>query len=895
MQNRSRGYPQYGISTDRVNDRMEVITTHLNADFDSMASMLTAKKLYPDAILSFSGSQEKNVRRFLDHSDLVYDFQRQKNIDLSRITKLIVVDTRQPSRIGNFVKCLDNPGIEVHLYDHHPDSKGDLQGGMEDVRPVGATATVFVEIFREREIEVTEEEATVLALAEFEDTGSFTFSTTTSRDFAAMAWLHDNGASLDMVSQYIHQELTTEEVSLLNELINSAVTYTIHGIEIVVTKISADRYIDEFSLIVRRFVQMENLNVLFALAAMGEKVYLICRSRIPEVNVASIALEFHGGGHASAASATIKDMTLIEAEEELIRQLYKHVQPQRFARDLMSSPPIFTDSETTIKEANTILSRYGITVLPILEEEKRVIGYLSRREVGKAIYHNLGKLSVTAFMTSEFATISPAASLAEIQELIIDHQQRFIPVVEKDALVGVITRTDLFSLFVHDPAYVPESVEGHHDRSSERNRNISNLMTKTLSKEMILILRKTGEIAAGLNYVSFVVGGVVRDFLLHVPNFDLDIVVEGDGIIFAEELARELEGYVRSHAKFNTAVVILPDGFKIDVATARTEYYEHPAAMPVVKRSSIKLDLYRRDFSINAMAVHLNPDKFGLLVDFFNSQNDLKDKKLRILHNLSFVDDPTRIFRAVKLEQRLDSYIGPFTERQIKNAVKMNLFDRNLGRRYFQELRLILSEENPLPAIERLARFDLLKFIHHSLRLDERLQKVLSEARRSIAWHRLLYLEESCRPWIVYLMTLFARIQTRGFYAFCRKFEVPHRYTQTLVKEKQEAHQVVRTLERRVRLRPSEIYNLLHGFSHEGLLYIMALCRNKSGKQAVSSYVTKYRHVRPHLKGEDLKGLGYKPGLLFKEILDHLLEAVLDDKVESREEELEFLETYYPL
>ncbi|MFP3982271.1 MAG: CBS domain-containing protein [Desulfurivibrionaceae bacterium] len=874
---------------------MEVITSHLNADFDSMASMIAAKKLYPGAVLSFSGSQEKNVRRFLEHSDLIYDFQRQKNLDLSRVTRLIIVDTRQPSRIGNFVKCLDNPGIEVHLYDHHPDSAGDLESSLEDVRQVGSTATVFVEIFQERNITVTEEEATLLALAEFEDTGSFTFSTTTPRDFAAMSWLLASGANLDTVSQYIQQELTTEEVGLLNELINSAETHTIHGIEIVVTKISADRYIDEFSLIVRRFVQMENLDVLFALAAMGEKVYLICRSRIPEVNVASIALEFQGGGHASAASATIKNMTMVEAEEKLIEMLYKHVQPRRYARDLMSSPPIYTGPDTTIEEANTILSRYGITVLPVLEEGRRVIGYLSRREAGKAIYHNLGRLPVTAFMTSEFATLSPEASLSDIRELIIEDRQRFIPVVADGALVGVITRTDLFSLFVHDPALIHDPAGKDHARSSERHRYVSNLLNQMLSGDLVSLLRKIGEAAARLNYISYAVGGFVRDLLLHTPNFDLDIVVEGDGIAFAKELAREFKGYTRSHAKFNTAVVILPDGFKIDVATARTEYYERPAAAPVVEQSSLKLDLYRRDFSINAMAIHLNPDKFGLLVDFFNSQNDLKDRKLRILHNLSFVDDPTRIFRAVRLEQRLDFHIGPFTERQIKNAVKMNLFDRKLGRRYFQELKLLLSEENPLPAIERLAHFDLLKFIHHSLRLDERLREILSEARRSLAWHRLLYLEESCRPWIVYLMTLFARIQTRGFYAFCRKFEVPRRHTQTLVREKQEAHQVVRTLERRARLKPSEIFNLLDGFSHEGLLYIMALCRNKSGKQAVSSYVTNYRHVKPHIRGKDLKEIGYKPGPVYQEILDHLREAVLDGKVESREDELEFLETYYPL
>lgn len=873
---------------------MEVITTHLNADFDSMASMIAAKKLYPDATLAFSGSQEKNLRRYFIQSLMIYDFQKIKNIPLDKVSKLIVVDTRQPSRIGNFVKCLNNPNIEIHLYDHHPDAPGDMKGKIERVRPVGSTATVFVEIFQERNIEISPEEATLLAMAEYEDTGSFTFSTTTPADLNAMSWLLSCGANLQTVTQYITQELTTGQVSLLHEMIRSATTYTIQSIEITVARIAFSSYIDEFSLIVRRFMNMENLNVLFAIASMGERIYLIARSRIPEVNVGKIAIEFNGGGHASAAAATINDMTLIEAEEKLIRLLHKHVRPQSLAWELMSSPVISVEPEKTTEEANNLLIRYSITVLPVMRKNK-IIGLFSRRDASKAIFHHLGDLPVSEFMSTEFATLPPSATLSDIQELIIENRQRFIPIVAKQKLVGVITRTDLFNLLVNDPAHLPGLSTTTSQPSVERNRNLTNLMTQTIDRKRLILLQSIGEVARLNKYTAYAVGGFVRDLLLHEVNFDLDIVVEGDGITFAKKLAKKLNGTLRTHVKFNTATVKLPDGLKIDIATARLEYYEYPAAMPTVELSSIKLDLFRRDFTINAMAMHLNPDKFGILVDFFNCQNDLKDRQIRILHNLSFVEDPTRIFRAIRFEQRMGFTLGKLTEKQLKNAVKMNLFDQKFGRRYFQEIRLILSEQNPIPAIKRMAQFDLLKFLHHTLTLDPRLSQILEETHRAIAWHKLLYLEEECDQWMVYLLALTSRIQTRAAHAFCKKFELPERYTTTLIREKIEAKRIVRVLERRIRLSPSETYWLLKGLSHEGLLHAMAICRNKAGKQAVSYYVTHLRHVKTYLSGADLKNIGYPPGPIYQTILNDLLENKLDGKLHGRDDEIEFLKREHNL
>ncbi|MBU0730174.1 MAG: CBS domain-containing protein [Proteobacteria bacterium] len=875
---------------------MEVITTHLNADFDAMASMVMAKKLYPDAVCVFSGSQEKNLRDFFVESIHYYGVQRLKNINLDEITKLIIVDTRQPKRIGNFQQLLDKEGVEVHIFDHHQDAPGDIKGDYEVIRPVGSTSTILTDLFRKNRTKITPEEATILAMAIHEDTGSFTFDSTTADDLKAMAWLLKKGADLHKISQFVAKELTTGEVSLLHELIRSATTYTIRGIDIVVAKISVPDYVDEFAMLVRRFLVMENLNTLFAIARMDDRIYLIARSRIPEVNVGKIALDFGGGGHASAASATIKNMTLIEAEEKLIQLLHKHVSPESFARDLMSSPVISVKPDVPIKDANQTLTRYNITVLPVFKDKKKILGLISRRVVEKAIFHGLGDLPVSEYMSTDFVTLPPSSSLSDIEELIIEHRQRFIPVVSDKGIMGVITRTDLLNLLVNDPARLPKNLLSENDQpSTERNRNLNSLMVEALSRDIIILLRTIGEVAKKNNCAAYAVGGFVRDLLLHVDNLDLDIVIEGDGVDFARKLAAHLGGEVRIHEKFSTAVVKLPDGFKIDVATARLEYYAYPAAMPTVELSSIKLDLYRRDFTVNAMAIHLNPEKFGIMVDFFNCQSDLKDRQIRILHNLSFVEDPTRIFRAIRFEQRMGFTLGKHTEKLIKNAVRMDLFNRFSGRRFFGELQLILSEEDPLPAINRLNQFNLLKFLSPTLKLDQRLKHILDDTQKAIAWHKLLYLNEPCQLWMVYLLALTARTPMNEVLSFCINFEVPEKYRQILIKEKSDVYKIDQSLHRRTPFRASEAYWLLHDLSHEGVLYLMGITKKKSAKKLISHYFTTLRHMKTFTTGAVLKKMGYPAGPIYRTILNHVLEAKLDGLVKTRKEERSMIKELYPL
>jgi tRNA nucleotidyltransferase (CCA-adding enzyme) len=240
------------------------------------------------------------------------------------------------------------------------------------------------------------------------------------------------------------------------------------------------------------------------------------------------------------------------------------------------------------------------------------------------------------------------------------------------------------------------------------------------------VLRSTGICAEEMGFSAYVVGGLVRDLFLRRETLDLDVVIEGDGLAFASRFAADHGARLTLYKRFKTANLVLPDGPEIDVATARTEIYDHPAALPLVRPGSIEDDLFRRDFSINTLAVCLNPKYFGDLLDPFGARDDIEGKLIRVLHDRSFIDDPTRMFRAVRFEKRFAFMIEDGTISLIDEALSAGLVERLSGYRIASELRLILREENPLPIVRRLEGLGLLSPVREKGRRHRELKRVLS-------------------------------------------------------------------------------------------------------------------------------------------------------------------------
>ncbi len=867
---------------------MEVITTHTNADFDTLASMLAAKKLYPDAHLVFPGSQERGVRDFLLKSTIyAFKLERIKDVDIDRIDRLILVDIRQASRIGRFAEIIDKPGIEIHIYDHHPSTPEDIHGDVEHTMPYGSTTTILTHIIKEKGIELTPEEATIMLLGIYEDTGSLIYPSTTIKDFEAAAFLVSKGGDLKVVSDMLTKELTIEEFNLLNEMINSITTYKIEGIDVVITQLIIEHHIGDVAFLVHKLRDILNMDVLFSLIMMEDRIHLIARSRRTEVDVGEIAKLFGGGGHPTAASATIKDMTLIEAKDRLLSILREKIPPKKRIGDLISSPPITVKHTNSIKEAGEILTKYNINAIPVIRGEK-VLGIITRQVVEKALFHGLEDLKVSEYMTTDFMTVDKDTPLSAVRDVIIENNQRILPVMDGERFVGVITRTDLLRLLqIEAVREAPESGD-LRESVSVRKKYIKKLMEERLPERVIEVLRDAGSVAEELGFRAYVVGGFVRDLLLGNENLDIDIVIEGDGTVFARHFSHRFDCRSRSHKRFKTAVIIFPDGFKIDVATARLEYYEKPGAMPTIEKSSIKLDLYRRDFTINTLAISLNPQNFGELLDFYGGLKDLKSRTIRVLHNLSFVEDPTRIFRAIRFEQRFGFSLGKHTMKLIKNASKIDVFQSLSRNRFFLELIAILKEDVSIEILKRLGELGLLTVIHPDISFDTTTEELLHRTRDVLSWFRLLYREEEAEEWLVIYLSLTSRLEQDELVRLSKGFGIAGKHPWAVIGMRERSLEVINKLYRKG-LKPSDIYHILRTFHLENLLFMMALSDKETVRRRISLYVTRLKDYTPHLSGDDLKRIGIPEGPVCGEALRMLLDKGLNGELKSREDEVKYV------
>ncbi|MEI6206914.1 MAG: CBS domain-containing protein [Desulfuromonadales bacterium] len=875
---------------------MDVITTHINADFDCLGAMTAALRLYPDALLSFPGSQEKGVRDFIErHPDYVPLFTRAKEINLESINRLIIVDCQHAARIGRFAEILKRSGLAIHIYDHHPVTGESIPSSGGTIAICGSASTLLASLLMEQGVSLTPEEATLIMLGIHEDTGRLLFATTTPGDYRVAGWLLEQGARQNIVSEALTPELSRAQMGLLKQLLTTLKTSSVNGIVISIAHASCDHYIGDIAALAHLMRDMENLDALFVVVAMEDHVYLVGRSHVPEVNVGEIMKHFQGGGHAAAASAAIHNQPLKQVLEKLEDLLRFSVSAHIVAADIMSSPVKTMPDSVDISEARELLTRYNCNAMPVMSGEL-MAGIISRKIVEKALYHGLGESPVTDFMNTEFMRAVPDTRLSDIQEYIVGSNRHFVPVFDGIRLSGAVTRTDLLR---HTYGGRPGQSGALYDVEAlevpTRSRLVTGLLGKRLSESVRSTLRNLGAVGDELGLSVYAVGGFVRDLLLGIDNQDIDVTVEGDGLFFAGRFAGRYGCRMRGHEKFGTAVLIFPDGRKIDIASTRLEYYESAGALPTVERASLRHDLYRRDFTINTLALCINSDRFGRLTDHFGGQQAIQERVVKVLHNLSFVEDSTRVFRAIRFEQRLGFHIAPHTENLIRSAVRMHLLDKLGGKRLLNELVQIMREKEPVAAIRRMSVLGLLPFIHPALKLVPATGRVLTEAGQVLAWFRLLYLDDPFEQWQVYFLAMSDGLTPDEFRETCLRLAVPGRLSVRLLEQRNVVYRLLEVIKRRLKRSPvvrnSELFDWFSPLSLEMLLYLASRASNEQVRRFVSLYLTRLRNVVPLLGGNDLHNLGLTPGPQFGLIRQRLLQARLDGEVLSRDDELALVRT----
>ncbi len=839
----------------------EVIATHANTDFDAFASMLAARRLYPDAVVAIQGTLNRNVREFYRlHADEL-DAVDASRLDAHTVRRLIVVETTSASRLGDLEAVARNPDVETVIFDHHA---GELPDWVKPENAVvsqdGALTTTLVGVLAEREIGVTPLEATAFALGIHEDTGSLTYPTATQRDADALAWCLRHGARQDLLARFLHTPLTDEERELLAALMAAVRPERVAGVEVLVAAVAWPRHVDGVSNLAHKIVDLTDCRALVLLVEMDDRVFAVTRSRTPDIDAAAIAAGLGGGGHREAASAILRG-SLAEAEEALREGLSAAAREPVRAEQVMSRPARSVGPDENVAHAMVVCQRYAQSGILVVEDG-RLVGAVGREDLDKAIAHGLSHAPVKGIMSSRVVSVPADAPLGDVQEALAGSMDGRVAVLEDDRLVGVVTRSDVLRALGEQPAAEAE-------------------VETSLAEELAGLDGLQGTFEA-ISAVSepydgvYLVGGTVRDILLGEPSFDVDVAVEGDAIELARSLADALEGRVRAHRKFGTAVVLYSEDERVDVVTARTEFYDAPAALPSVEHATIREDLFRRDFTINAMAVSLKGEDFGRLVDHFGGRRDLEARTIRILHNLSFIDDPTRIFRAIRYESRYGFRMDDHTQRLARGTIEMGLVGDLSSARLRDELIALLEEGDAGASILRLAELGAGAAIHPHLAADEQAVALLE---------RLRGLNErygtAIPPWRLAFAVLARRMPPDEVYAWLRRLKVQRRDLERIAA----AVTVGPRILERVRggsAEPADVVAAADPYAPDAPLFAMAL----EERPELDDYFRRLRNVQLEVSGSDLAELGLGESPEVGEVLAELRRRKLNGQLDGRESEL---------
>ncbi len=860
---------------------MEVILSHENADFDAIASLLGASKLFPAATPVLPRRVNRNGRAFLALYGAELPLVQPDDLPRRKIKRAILVDTQS-------LTTLRGMGTDVHvdIIDHHkrsPDLPPDwtFYGEM-----LGATTTLLIEEISGRALKLTSAEATLLLLGIYEDTGSLSYTGTTPRDVRAAAWLMEQGARLDIANEFIHHPLAPEQRELYDRLLRQSETHEIEGHHVIIAWAEAPDFTEEISTLAHKLRELLEPSALFVLVALDGRIQLVARSTTDDIDVSVVTTHFGGGGHKRAAAALIRGRPLRMVREELLHLLPKVIRPSVTVAEIMSRGVQVLSPEDTVADAAERMRRTGHEGYPVLDAG-RVIGLLTRRAVDRALQFKMAAVPVTQVMEAGNVSVSSQDSVAHLQREMIESGWGQIPVVEDERIVGVVTRTDLITLWGTPP-------------TPPRRQEVAARLESALSRPVLALVRRISREAHAMGAVPYFVGGLVRDLLLGSPIVDVDMVVEGDAIALAHRLAKDLGGRVIAHRRFGTAKWLLSQPVwrqvvddashdevppSVDFVTARTEFYTHPTALPQVERSSIRQDLHRRDFTINTLAIRLDPEHWGEILDFYGGEADLQSGVIRVLHSLSFADDPTRMLRAARLESRLGFHLDPRTEQLI--AEGLPLLKRVSGDRLRHELELIFREREPEQALCRLEELGVLAYIHPNLRCDEWICRKYREFREHLdngGWaldDQHWKLEADVTPF-AYLALLSYRLSGEELEELIARLKMVRDDADDL----RSLHSLREDLPALAKARrPSATYRLLQPYPARVLAVAWVATDRKRLRRRMLRYETDWRLLETELSGDDLKTRGLRPSPLFGQILASLLDARLDGQVSTREEE----------
>ncbi len=857
---------------------MDLIISHENTDIDGLAGMIAASKLYTEAKVVVSENMTTLAQRFLALYKDEFEIFRYDDIDYEGIDRVIVIDTHEYDRLGKLTELISWDQVEVIVYDHHPHQKLDWID-IDLSENVGSATSIIVNRLKRENIKLNRSEATLFALGISADTGNFMHLNTESEDLIAFAYLLDMGANKKAINEYLLETLDKNQKRVFELLIKHRKDIKIKDKNITLFTLKYPRYVTGLNNVVEKIKLLYQLSVVFVLVEMEGKVIIIGRSSDENVNLEEIFSELGGGGHSGAGSVSIKTDLEI-ARNKLETAIRDKIKVAVKVKEVMQEPNKVHES-TKLIDVKKKMKKHNITGVLVTNDEDKVKGIFTTRDLRRLNDEDeLYRVPVKGYMTKKLLFIQPDDTIHKAQEKMVKKDIGRLPVKdEKGDVVGIITRRDILN------QYYEEETENQN-----QNRYVSSLVSITPEKlkiadkldqlpdEIRKLFKNIGKIAQDKDSRIFLVGGMVRDLLLDQENKDFDFVVDGNIEGLIREIAVKYDVKYKYNENFQTGSMVIDNQYDLDFAVSRNELYTHPGALPKVQKADIFDDLFRRDFTINALAIALHPAEYGYLYDFFKAREDVENRILKVLHRFSFLDDPTRIIRGIRLVLQLDLDIEEETKALMQEAIRLSRFSDVTFPRIYKELRFLFAANPGLKFIELLREVPFLRLLYDDYKIPVKIEEKWQRADRYLA-----YFENNnynVKKWPVYFSLILKDIPRSIIERWSLNLKAKN-----IILFKPEEYEIDKITDSAGRV---ELYNNLKQFTNEELVLLLSEHDNEQLQEKIFYYLENISDINIAIDGNDLIELGYQEGPIISKALRLIKRQVLKGKLKSRDKQLKY-------
>jgi tRNA nucleotidyltransferase (CCA-adding enzyme) len=842
---------------------LQVVILQNGADLDELSSAYAITLLNPDFKILLPNSYELKVKKTLDvFSEKFKDkIIKINQLDISKITKAIITDHQ-------LLDITLPENVEVEIYDHHP-KKAYSKKYKTHLYKTGALTTIFVEKLKREKIKIDSIDATILALGIYEDTGGFKYKGTTLRDIKAYQFLFEVGIDLNRFMKVIQDRFDLPELELLKELQVNAEFLPIKDFKIYISQTSK-RYNYDVAGLLKYVKAFEDADAYFVVINQKNKKTIIGRSADENIDVNKILKHFDGGGHKYAASAQITGFSYEDIKTILIYLLEK--EPFNLEHLIIDDLPKIK-FDTKFKELENLVKTYKYMI--VLDQNGKYAGILSSQTVKLGLKHGLTEEKAITFAEDWYVVNCSDLNILKLKKLMEINSEIF-PVIKEGQYIGVIYKKDIIKQLLKD---IPEENLTHYHL---KTYNFKQKLEKFFPKILIEKFKEIGELSQKLGYRSFIIGGVVRDIILNRPNLDVDIIVEGDAPTLIKEYVKDKNYTFYIYNEFMTGQVMIENGLKLDFSTARKEEYQSPGAYPKVEKATLFEDLYRRDFTINTLAIEITSSNYGILIDYFNAIKDIKEKRIRILHSLSFVEDPIRILRALRFAGRFNFKLEKNTEKLLTYSVEKGLLSVAPKGRINLELNLAFEEEKAIEILKLYDKYKVLNKIFTQTHIDSKKEILLQKLTDN------LVLLQHLKPYNYskttnFLYVLLSHLPTELIYENLRLYHFD--------KEAKLCDKFVQDFNEILKLEDIfQIYKILKKINLEYLPAILTLVDEDRYKKIIKIFEVE---KKPLIKGEDLIELGLKPSKLFKDILEDVFEKQLKEVFKNKDDAIKYIKSKY--